>query len=72
MGAVGSASPDVDLLLTDSKDNSKVYIDDDGIIHDASLNQTNIGGNNNKVSDMDSCDGCTGLMTVVLSVAAHT
>ncbi|KAL8725532.1 MAG: hypothetical protein Q9166_007286 [cf. Caloplaca sp. 2 TL-2023] len=25
-----------------------VYIDDDGIIHDASLNQTNIGGNNNK------------------------
>ena len=27
----------------------KVYIDDDGIIFDASLNQTNIGGNNNKV-----------------------
>ena len=26
-----------------------VYIDDDGIIYDASLNQTNIGGNNNKV-----------------------
>ncbi|KAL8679549.1 MAG: hypothetical protein Q9186_004195 [Xanthomendoza sp. 1 TL-2023] len=25
-----------------------VYIDDDGIIYDASLNQTNIGGNNNK------------------------
>ena len=29
--------------------NVKVYIDDDGIIYDASLNQTNIGGNNNKV-----------------------
>ncbi|KAL9576611.1 MAG: hypothetical protein Q9212_006959 [Teloschistes hypoglaucus] len=28
--------------------NAKVYIDDDGIIHDASLNQTNISGNNNK------------------------
>ena len=27
----------------------KVYIDDEGIIYDASLNQTNIGGNNNKV-----------------------
>lgn len=27
----------------------KVYLDDDGIIYDASLNQTNIGGNNNKV-----------------------
>lgn len=27
---------------------AKVYIDDDGIIFDASLNQTNIGGNNNK------------------------
>lgn len=26
----------------------KVYIDDDGIIFNASLNQTNIGGNNNK------------------------
>ena len=26
-----------------------VYIDDDSIIYDASLNQTNIGGNNNKV-----------------------
>lgn len=29
--------------------NVKVYVDDDGIIYDASLNQTNIGGNNNKV-----------------------
>lgn len=28
-----------------------VYIDDDGIIYDASLNQTNIGGNNNKVRE---------------------
>ena len=28
----------------------KVYLDDDGIIYDASLNQTNIGGNNNKVT----------------------
>ncbi len=28
---------------------AKVHIDDDGIIFDASLNQTNIGGNNNKV-----------------------
>ena len=28
---------------------AKVFIDDDGIIYDASLNQTNIGGNNNKV-----------------------
>ncbi|KAL8810323.1 MAG: hypothetical protein Q9200_002678 [Gallowayella weberi] len=28
--------------------NAQVYIDDDGIIYDASLNQTNIGGNNNK------------------------
>ena len=28
---------------------AKVYIDEDGIIFDASLNQTNIGGNNNKV-----------------------
>ncbi|KAI4216780.1 MAG: hypothetical protein LQ351_000729 [Letrouitia transgressa] len=27
---------------------AKVYVDDDGIIFDASLNQTNIGGNNNK------------------------
>lgn len=31
------------------EDAAKVYIDDDGIIFDASLNQTNIGGNNNKV-----------------------
>ncbi|KAL8689027.1 MAG: hypothetical protein Q9218_005205 [Villophora microphyllina] len=31
-----------------AKVNAKVYIDDEGIIYDASLNQTNIGGNNNK------------------------
>lgn len=36
------------ILLVDS---AKVYIDDDGIIYDASLNQTNIGGNNNKARD---------------------
>ncbi|KAL8760361.1 MAG: hypothetical protein Q9184_003383 [Pyrenodesmia sp. 2 TL-2023] len=28
--------------------NVSVYVDDDGIIYDAALNQTNIGGNNNK------------------------
>ena len=33
---------------------AKVYIDDDGIIYDASLNQTNIGGNNNKVDRFQS------------------
>ena len=31
----------------------KVYLDDDGIIYDASLNQTNIGGNNNKVTSVE-------------------
>ena len=36
--------------LTRLLGDAKVYIDDDGIIYDASLNQTNIGGNNNKVS----------------------
>ena len=35
--------------LNVSKVGAKVYIDDEGIIFDASLNQTNIGGNNNKV-----------------------
>ncbi|KAL9625664.1 MAG: hypothetical protein Q9204_007784 [Flavoplaca sp. TL-2023a] len=34
-------------------DDAMVYIDDDGIIYDASLNQTNIGGNNNKVCGSD-------------------
>lgn len=29
--------------------NVSIYIDPEGIIHDASLNQTNIGNNNNKV-----------------------
>ncbi|KAG8534078.1 uncharacterized protein KY384_000921 [Bacidia gigantensis] len=28
--------------------NARIYIDDEGVIFDASLNQTNIGGNNNK------------------------
>ena len=35
---------------------AKVYIDDEGIIFDASLNQTNIGGNNNKVDLLDPSD----------------
>lgn len=35
--------------ITVHSGNAKVYIDDDGIIFDAALNQTNIGGNNNKV-----------------------
>ena len=35
--------------LTIHKGSAKVHIDGDGIIFDASLNQTNIGGNNNKV-----------------------
>ncbi|KAL8711667.1 MAG: hypothetical protein Q9225_007085 [Loekoesia sp. 1 TL-2023] len=30
---------------------AKVYVDDEGIIYDASLNQTNIGGNNNKSAE---------------------
>ena len=30
--------------------NAEVFISDDDVIHDASLNQTNIGDNNNKVS----------------------
>jgi hypothetical protein len=29
-----------------------VYIDDDGIIWDASLNLSNVSGNNNKVSSI--------------------
>lgn len=37
------------LSLTLSLGGAKVFIDDDGIIYDASLNQTNISGNNNKV-----------------------
>lgn len=31
------------------KENPRVYIDDDGIIYDASLNQSNVSNNNNKV-----------------------
>ena len=33
---------------------AEVFISDDGTIHDASLNQTNIGDNNNKVSPIAS------------------
>lgn len=36
------------MLIRQNVGDAKVYIDDDGIIFDASLNQTNIGGNNNK------------------------
>ena len=35
--------------LKKSAARAQVYIDDDGLIYDASLNQTNISGNNNKV-----------------------
>ena len=38
------------ILLKLQAENAKIYIDEDGTIFDASLNQTNIGGNNNKVS----------------------
>ncbi|KAI4287708.1 MAG: hypothetical protein L6R35_003033 [Caloplaca aegaea] len=44
-------SRDIDVPVDegyDDRGNVKVYVDDDGIIYDASLNQTNIGGNNNK------------------------
>ncbi|KAL9010337.1 MAG: hypothetical protein Q9173_004721 [Seirophora scorigena] len=44
-------SRDLDIPIDEGFDdrwNVKVYVDDDGIIYDASLNQTNIGGNNNK------------------------
>ncbi|KAL8737665.1 MAG: hypothetical protein Q9181_001455 [Wetmoreana brouardii] len=44
-------SRDIDVPIDEGFDesvNAQVYVDDDGIIYDASLNQTNIGGNNNK------------------------
>lgn len=45
-----AVSHDIDVPIDEGfKQAAKVYIDDDGIIFDASLNQTNIGGNNNKV-----------------------
>ncbi|KAL8852744.1 MAG: hypothetical protein Q9221_002374 [Calogaya cf. arnoldii] len=44
-----AVSHDINVPLDEGFHNdAKVYIDDDGIIYDASLNQTNIGGNNNK------------------------
>lgn len=45
-----AVSHDIDVPIDEGfKQAAKVYIDADGIIFDASLNQTNIGGNNNKV-----------------------
>ena len=47
-----AVSHDIEVPIDEGfKEAAKVYIDDDGIIYDASLNQTNIGGNNNKVFD---------------------
>ncbi|KAI4164837.1 MAG: hypothetical protein LQ342_001470 [Letrouitia transgressa] len=45
-------SHDIDIPIDEGfqeDGDAKVYVDDDGIIFNASLNQTNIGGNNNKV-----------------------
>ena len=45
-----AVSHDIEVPIDEGfKEDAKVYIDGDGIIYDASLNQTNIGGNNNKV-----------------------
>lgn len=46
-----AVSHDINVPIDEGfKGQAKVYIDDnDGTIFDASLNQTNIGGNNNKV-----------------------
>ncbi|MCJ1392414.1 hypothetical protein MMC18_005281 [Xylographa bjoerkii] len=42
-------SHDIDIPVDEGfQQDAIVYIDDDGIIFDANLNQTNIGGNNNK------------------------
>ncbi len=48
-----AVSHDIDVPLDEGFHGAanKVYIDDEGIIYDASLNQTNIGGNNNKVRE---------------------
>ncbi|KAI4273525.1 MAG: hypothetical protein L6R38_006326 [Xanthoria sp. 2 TBL-2021] len=44
-----AVSHDINVPLDEGfQDDAIVYIDDDDIIYDASLNQTNIGGNNNK------------------------
>ena len=37
------------VVLTYQQDSHHVYIDPDGTIYDAALNQTNVGNNNNKV-----------------------
>ena len=43
-------SHDIDIPIDEGfKKAAKVYIDDEGIIFDVNLNQTNIGGNKNKV-----------------------
>ncbi|MCJ1300450.1 hypothetical protein MMC08_003247 [Hypocenomyce scalaris] len=42
-------SHDIDIPIDEGfKKAAKVYIDEEGIIFDVNLNQTNIGGNNNK------------------------
>ncbi|KAI4195716.1 MAG: hypothetical protein LQ350_007040 [Teloschistes chrysophthalmus] len=46
-----AVSHDIDVPIDEGYNgavSAKVYIDDEGIIYDASLNQTNISGNNNK------------------------
>lgn len=46
-----AVSRDIDVPLDEGFNEgvaAKVYVDDDSIIYDCSLNQTNIGGNNNK------------------------
>ncbi len=50
-----AVSHDIDVPIDEGfkEADAKVYIDDNGIIFDASLNQTNIGGNNNKVRNLD-------------------
>lgn len=42
-----------------------MYVDDDGIIYDAALNQTNIGGNNNKVRR----SGVLGKVTLLIDIS---
>lgn len=45
-----AVSHDIDVPVDEGfGEDAKVYIDDEGIIFDANLNQTNIGDNNNKV-----------------------
>lgn len=57
-----AVSHDIDVPIDEGfseSTNAIVYIDDDGIIYDASLNQTNIGGNNNKVCRLSPVDSKT-------------